>query len=161
MELLLAIFLQTCWLHKTVCVPGCVRRQLSDMFQLTIVTQRKHIHSIAHSFGYLDKIQVCDLTITPMTSQNIYSVKHQLLDTNTNCNYQIAVYFCSTNYRIVPKFYGTVSYTLNISFEYFCRMYMKLRMSSNFKSSKFGAWYYLSLSWSYYDTGMHLCLPVL
>ena len=41
-------------------------------------------------------------------------------------NYQIAVYFCSTNYRTDPKLCGTASYTLNRSFKYFCGMYMKL-----------------------------------
>ena len=41
-------------------------------------------------------------------------------------NYQIAVYFCSTNYQTGPKLCGTVSYTLNRSFKYFCGMYMKL-----------------------------------
>ena len=101
------------------------------MFQLTIVTHQEHTlltsdfhRLIAHSFGYLEtKIQVCDVSRTPVRSQNIHRVNHQLLD--ADMNYRIAVYFCSTNYRTDPKLCGTTSYTLNKSCKYFCRMYMK------------------------------------
>ena len=63
-----------------------VRYRLSDTFQLTIVTQQDHIlltsgfnHSIAHSFGYLEtKIQVCDITRTPVRPPNVHEVNHQL-----------------------------------------------------------------------------------
>ena len=103
-----------------------------DMFQLTIVTWRELIlltsdfhHSIAYSFSYLEiKIQVCNVTRTPVRSQSMRGVDHQLSD--TGMNYQIAVYFCSINYRTDPKLCGTALYKLNRSFKYFCGMYMKL-----------------------------------
>ena len=112
--------------------PISVRRQLS--FKLTIVanSRRKHIQltssfhcSIAHSVGYFEtKIQVCNVSRTPVRPQNVHGVDHQLSD--TDMNYQIVVYFCSTNYQTDPKLCGTASYTLNGSFKYFCRMYIKL-----------------------------------
>ena len=69
------------------------------MFQLTIVTWREHIlltsdfhHLIAHSFGYLEtKIQVYDVSRTPVRPQNVPGVNHQL--SNADMNYRIAVYF--------------------------------------------------------------------
>ena len=75
------------WTNKQdLLAPGSVKHRLSDTFQLTIVTQREHVlltsgfhHSMAHSFGYLEtKIQVCDVTRTPMRSQNVCGVDHQL-----------------------------------------------------------------------------------
>ena len=130
-----------------------------DGFQLTFVTRREHIqltfgfhHSIAHSFRYLEtKIQTCDVTRTPVRPQNIHGVNHQLSD--ANMNYRIAVYFYSTNYRTDSNC-STVSYTLNRSFKYFCRMYMKLCQVSLVSFW----WHYLSLLSSYYDTGIYAYL---
>ena len=98
-----------------------IRHQLLDTCQLTIVTQQEHIlptsgfhRLIAHSFGYLKtKVQVCDVTISPVMSSNVHGVKRQLLD--TDINYQMAVYFYSTNYWTDPKLCGTASYTMNRS----------------------------------------------
>ena len=134
-----------------------VRHQLSDTFQLTIVTRQlisSFHHLIAHSFGYLEtKIQVCDITRTPVRSQNMHGVDHQLLD--NDMNYHMAVYFCSANYQTVPKLCGTASYTLNRSFKYFRGMYMKLCQVSLVSL--------VVLSFSVVELLRygHLCLPVL
>ena len=128
------------------------------MFKLTIVTWREHIlltsgfcHSIAHSFSYLETtIQVCDTTRTLMRSQNMCRVDHQSSD--TNMNYRIGVYFCSTNYQTDPKRCGTALYTLNKSFKYFCRMYMKLCQVSLVSLVILSLSVVVSLS--YYDMGI-------
>ena len=40
---------------------------------------------IAHSFSYLEtKIQVCNISRTPVRPQNVRGVDHQLLDANMN-----------------------------------------------------------------------------
>ena len=60
------------------------------------------------------KIQVCDVTRTPVRPQNVRGVIHQSSD--ADMNYRIPVYFSSTNHQTDPKLHGTALYTLNRSF---------------------------------------------
>ena len=88
-----------------------------------------------------------------MRPKNVRGVNHQLSD--ADMNYQIALYFYSTNYRTDPILCGTDSYTLNRSLKYFCRIYMKLCQVSLVSL--------VVLSFSVVELLRygHLCLPVL
>ena len=98
-------------------------------FQQTTVFRRVSIilnfgfhHSIAHSLvSFGNQIHLCDVIRFSMTCKSVRGVGNQLLDTRTN--YRMLYFFLvAINYRTAMKLCGIVSYRLDGSFRYFCRM---------------------------------------